>query len=347
MTGPAGMGMHDPLKALIDDKQVMWRTYAVPSARVMFVQVHKNACTSLKWMMAAIAGEDGFRPSLDASASTSEYDDIHVRSQWTKSPRLDQMRPELRAQIHPDNGWFVFAVTRDPRSRLFSAWQSKLLLENPGYTRYLKARWYPRHPLDAGTVVEDFAKFVDLLEHAAPDHRIRRDPHFGDQVDLLYSDVVTYTEIYDTRELGRLRTDIERHLASVGWSGELRLPKLNDTPLRVNARPFADGIRERIEKIFARDFDRFGERWDFGRIQAGPEWTDADLRAAELAAGYGRRLGYLRSQALTFRAQADAERQRADTLERQLRSMSAPPRRALHRRVARRVKISLERARSR
>ena len=51
----------DPVEVLLERKGSRGRTFAVPSARVMFVQVNKNACTSLKWMMAGIAGEDRSR----------------------------------------------------------------------------------------------------------------------------------------------------------------------------------------------------------------------------------------------------------------------------------------------
>ena len=94
----------DPLGQLVHRHGAMWRTYAAVEARVLFVQVNKNACTSLKWMMAAVAGEDlaAFGPSLGAAAG--DADDIHDRRQWHRTPRLDQMSPELRAEIHPDNG---------------------------------------------------------------------------------------------------------------------------------------------------------------------------------------------------------------------------------------------------
>jgi hypothetical protein len=288
----------------------MWRTYAAVDARVLFVQVNKNACTSLKWMMAGIAGEDlaAFGPSLGAAAR--DADDIHDRRQWLRSPRLDQLDPELRAQIHPDHGWFVFAVTRDPRARLFSAWQSKLLLDNPGYTSFRKEPWYPRHPATCESVVEDFATFVDLLVRE-PQYRIRGDGHFRDQVELLHEDVVTYTHLYDVRDLGRLQVDLRNHLDQVGWTGELILPRLNDTPLRANGPVFGNGVGERITEMYAADFERFGDRWDLATIEAAPPWTDDDMREVERQASVGRRIGYLRNQALAFRAEAVEQRQRA------------------------------------
>jgi hypothetical protein len=328
----------DPLAAMLDRKSARGRVYPVPDARVMFVQVNKNACTSLKWMVAGIAGEDlsSFGPSLQASVG--DEDDIHDRRQWRKTPRLDQLDPEVRAQIHPSNGWFVFAVTRDPRSRLFSAWQSKLLLENPGYTSFQREPWYPRHPVTTASIVEDFAEFVDLMLRE-PGHRIRGDGHFCDQVELLHEDVVTYTDIYDVRDLGRLQTDLRQHLDRVGWKGELTLPRLNDTPLRANPLPVANGVDAQIEKIYAADFERFGDRWDFATIERNSKWTDADLAQVELRASLGRRIAYLRNQAMAFRAEvvterkrADAEKRRADAaakrvdrLRRRLRKRAVPP----------------------
>jgi sulfotransferase famil protein len=328
MTGPPSRDS-DPLRKLLRREANMWRTYAVPDARVMFVQVNKNACTSVKWMVAEIAGEDtkSFVPTL--KPSTGVFDDIHDRTQWKKSPRLDRIDPEIRAQIHPSNGWFVFAVTRDPRARLFSAWQSKLLLENPGYTQYRSEPWYPRRPLTTKSVIEDFAKFVELLERE-PDHRIRRDAHFADQVRLLHEKFVTYTEIYDVSELGRLQSDLRTHLDGVGWTGQLRLPRMNDTPLRPNGQPFGHGIRERVEKLYVADFDRFGDRWDFATLEKLPPWTDAALADAEVRAGFGERMGHLRDEAIRYRAEAEqqrelavAEKARADELERRLRELES------------------------
>jgi hypothetical protein len=327
-------GGDDPLAALRDRRGAMWRTYPAVEARVLFIQVNKNACTSLKWMMAQLAGEDlsAFGPSL--GAATSDEDDIHDRRQWHRSPRLDRIDAELRSQMHPDNGWFVFAVTRDPRARLFSAWQSKLLLDNPGYAGRRHDSWYPRHPVSTESIVTDFAAFVDLLAHD-PDHQLRADPHFADQVELLHEDLVTYTDIYDVRDLGRLQRDLRRHLDQVGWTGDLTLPRANDTPLRATSQVFDDGVREQIEKVYSADFDRFGDRWDFGAFDEVPAWTEAQLEDVERRAALGRRIGYLRSQALRYRDEARrehdvAQRQRARIrrLRRRLRSArakSAPP----------------------
>lgn len=351
---PSDASDADPLLTLSGRKGLTWRTFPVPEARVLFVQINKNACTSLKWLIAGIAGEDlaGFGPSAEAAVAAE--DDIHDRRQWKKSPRLDQLIPEVRRAIHPDNGWFVFAVVRDPRSRLFSAWQSKLLLDNPGYTSFRSEPWYPRHPATVETIVEDFAKFVDLFERD-PEYRIRRDGHFRDQVEMLHEDLVAYTKIYDIREMGVLLTDLREHLDRVGWTGELDLPRFNDTPLRPNAQPFANGVGERIEKIYSADFDRFGERWDFAKIASVPEWTESDLREVELRAEFGRRFGSLRhhtvglqTQLAAARKSAAANQARAERIEKLVPgATSADPWRAHLRSDLRRVADTVRRRRPR
>ena len=193
---------------------------------------------------------------------------------------------------------------------MFSAWQSKLLLDNPGYTSFRKEPWYPRHPVTAESIVEDFAAFVDLIFHD-PGYRIRGDGHYRDQVELLHEDVVTYTDLYDVRDLGRLQVDLRNHLDQVGWTGELTLPRMNDTPLRANGPVFGNGVEARVSKMYAADFARFPDRWDFATIEAVPPWTADQLREVDQQASVARRIGYLRNQALAFRAEADRQRQLA------------------------------------
>lgn len=291
----------------------MSRTFVAPHQRIMFVALNKNACTSLKWMMAGIMGEDlgSFRPGL--LPVTGDADAIQNRKAWKHAPMLYKFDPELRAQISPDNGWFVFAVVRDPRVRLFSAWQNKLLLENPGYTHYREQPWYPRHPLTEQSIVEDFDQFVTVLENN-PDHRLRTvDAHFRDQAELLMPGLVDYTKVYEITELKSLVADLQAHLDNVGWQGEVHLPRANDTPLHVTGVPFANGVRERIEKVYAADFELFPDRWDFSKVEAAPPWTDAQLQEAELHAFYGHRIGDLRNTARRFRDEAQKQKQRADS----------------------------------
>lgn len=280
------------LDGLKESPGSLWRTYLAPEAKVMFESLNKNACTSLKWMMAELAGEDlsvfvaGERPYIE------DTETIHNRELWTVSPRVDALTPEQRAEIHPDNGWFVFAVVRDPRLRLFSAWQNKILIENPFSFRWVNEDWYPRHPLTAETVVEDFAKFVDLFERE-PDNWLRaKDAHFRDQTEMLVERAVPYTRIYEISEMKQLQADLNEHLAAQGRPPAV-LPRANPTPLRPIGALYENGVREQIERIYAADFERFGHLWDFSRTENAEPWRKADLDACEQEAVLGRRIGEL------------------------------------------------------
>lgn len=311
----AGDAMLDGLRAV---PGAVWRTYLAPDVKVMFESLNKNACTSLKWMMADLAGEDlsTFTPGWQPLVSDSES--VHNRDLWKASPRLDALDPDVRDGIHPDNGWFVFAVVRDPRLRLFSAWQNKLLIENPNSQRWAQDWWYPRHPLTRESVIEDFSKFVELFEKE-PDHWLRaKDAHFRDQVELLVEHAVPYTRIYEISEMKQLTADLSAHLEAQGRPAELHLPRANPTPLRANAEVFGNGVAERIERLYAADFERFGHLWDFSRTEAAEPWSNADLAACENESALGKRIAELHRMARNQRDKHAKARKRIAELESRL-----------------------------
>jgi hypothetical protein len=272
------------------------RAYVLPELQILYVSLAKNACTSLKWLMAELAGEDpaGFAPRL-GSATTAE-EGIHSRGRWRKVPRLSDLDEGTLRSIRPDNGWFVFAVVRDPRVRLFSAWENKFLLRNPGYAHYRDEPWYPRVPRTPEDVVADFAGFVEMLG-SDPDHELHRDTHFSTQTRLLVEESVPYSRIYEISELDELIADLGSHLETQGSPRPLRLGRSNDTPLAANAAVFAGGVRETIERIYASDFERFGDRWDYTKIESRPAWTADAFKHAQAVVDLDERIIELREMA--------------------------------------------------
>ena len=325
----------DPLATMPKNK----RAYVIPDLKLLYVSMAKNACTSLKWLMAELAGEDlaRFRPGLGNATTPEEA--IHNRARWQRTPRLGDLDPALRAQIHPDNGWFVFAVVRDPRVRVFSAWENKFLLHNPKYAGLSDRSWFPRPPASAETVIEDFAKFVAMLE-SSPADRLHKDSHFSTQKRLLVERVVPYSRIYDIAELGELQSHLSAHLAEQGCAVPVRLRHSNDTPLAANAAVFGGGVREAIERIYAADFERFGHHWDFAKVEARPEWSTEALRHAQAVVAMDERICELREIAARALQQKRA-------LEKRVSRLEAKPRRAprpapsLTTRVKRRAKREL------
>lgn len=280
-TGVKIATLHSPATAI--NAGNVRNSWVLPEQKVVFVSIGKNACTSIKWLLAEISGQDiaGILGS-DAPQSTRRML-IHRRSSWKNTPRLVDLDPKALAEIGPENGWFVFAVVRDPRLRIFSAWQSKFLVGDPLYCfqKHAGRHWLPRTPESPQDVLEDWQRFILALENeqgaGGPPFG---DGHFAPHTARLHEDVVPYSRIYEISELSELTADLEGHLrATTGSSPELALARENDTPLSAGREVYENGIRERIEKLYASDFERFGDLWSFEKIMSRPiDWTDVAMR---------------------------------------------------------------------
>lgn len=299
----------DPLGTLADAR----RAFVVPDLKILFISVSKNACTSLKWLISELSGEDPQQFVVGVGPFLSDVEGIHMRSRWEKTPTLDRIPRQVRGEISPENGWFVFGVVRDPRPRLFSAWQNKLLMRNPAYLHWRDQPWYPRVPRGPEDVVEDFARFVGLMA-SQPDAPVLEDPHFQPQVRYLSEDVVPYSAIYEIGNLDMLVTDLEDHVHRQGWQGQLRLRRSNDTPLRARADVFADPVREQAETFYREDLERFGELWDLGSLESVPPWSTDAIQGLRAQIAMSERIGGLISLVKEERVVSVRRDQRIDTL---------------------------------
>ena len=150
---------------------------------------------------------------------------------------------------------------------------------------------------------------------------------------------VPYTHLYDISELRQMVADLTEHVRAHGYTGEVTLGKSNDTPLPANREVFAGGVREAIEKLYAEDFARFPDAWDFSRIEAREmQWTKESfahvrsiVEANERIADLARTVRRLSQRNARLEARID-----------ELRAASASPDRAasLPSRVLRRLRSS-------
>jgi Sulfotransferase family len=279
--------------------------YVMPRWKAVYVSVNKAACTSLKWLVADIQEESRERFHRSLSREVSRTMTIHRRMLWQKTPMAKWMTDEELAAISPDDGWFVFGVVRHPTARLFSAWQSKLLLREPWWwvDEFGSEPWFPRVPASGDEVVEDFVRFVRTIAED-PEQRVFRNRHFAPQNYLLAVDRMEYTRIYRTAEIPSLLSDFERHLRAQGWEREpLKLARANETPLKPIPSLFTDEVLQASRTLYREDFEAFGyddpmpEGLDpsdgyseasiaeVGRlIERSERINDLGLRAQELAA---------------------------------------------------------------
>lgn len=232
-------------------------TYVLPRWKVVYVSVPKAACTSLKWLMADLQHErhEDFHSAL--SHETGRSMTVHRRSLWQHTPMLHQLPWSELEQITPENGWFVFAVVRHPSARLWSAWQSKFLLQEPRFAKlYPEAPW-PRVPATTSDVVEDFHLFTRALDEDPP-QRVFSDRHFMSQARLLRVDSTPYSRIYQTTEIPQLLDDLEKHLRPQGLEQMPELLRINETPLRPIEPLFTPEVTQTISRCYAADFEHFG-----------------------------------------------------------------------------------------
>jgi hypothetical protein len=276
-------------------------TYVMPRWQAMYVWVNKAACTSLKWLVADLQGESPERFHRALTREVSRTMTIHRRRLWQHTPTAASLSDEELDAISPSQGWFIFAVTRHPTARLFSAWQSKLLLREPAWEeRWSGEPWFPRVPRSGDDIVEDFIAFVRAMR-AEPRHRIMRNRHFAPQPAMLGLDRMPYSRVYRTSEIPQLLEDFEAHLRGRGYDGErLSLLRANEAPLRPIAALFTDEVLDTAAQLYAKDFAAL----DYddvlpGGLDASNAYSEAAVAEVERLVDRSQRLNDV---ALTMRA---------------------------------------------
>lgn len=223
--------------------------------RVVYVVTPKAMCTSLLWAMAELRGEP-LDPTTSRSAEATRALTVHDPGYWSGAFLHERDEGEA-ASITGDDGWFRFALTRHPVDRLWSAWQSKLLLREPAYVaRFGDRPWFPRPAATLDTVAEDFERFVDAL---AADPELRRaDQHWAAQTELLQPATFPYTELGQVERSDVTMRRLETYLRDHGWSGSLRPGRHNAGLLPRPAAVRDPALLRRIEELYAADLDAFG-----------------------------------------------------------------------------------------
>lgn len=251
-------------------------SFVVPRLKIAYVTNLKAACSAMKWLIADLTDQDPERFHRSIGRRPTRSQTIHDRDAWVGVPPLSEY--SNLSKLSAAKGWFVFGFVRDPRARLWSAWQSKLLVGNPRYLGRLVVSepWYPRVPRDATDVIEDFQRFVEVFAtQRRRMRRIGRDGHFRPQSDLLYRRGLTYSAVYDLSEIPTFERDLASHLVKVGYNELPSLRRENDTPLKLTKDVLSGGIAERIADIYGEDFDRFGSAWEDGPNVHEVEWESA------------------------------------------------------------------------
>lgn len=234
---------------------VLLRTVVLEELKLLYVPVPKAACTSLLWWMAELAQLPKDRFAWSRRLHVAPTQAVHDARMWQHGQRLLDYRGAERERVLTEKGWFRFTAVREPASRLWSAWQSKLLVRDPRFVgRFGDQTWLPRYPETPDQIVEDFRAFVEALEQHAGEDSIR-DVHWGLQHDLI--------QAFDLDHVGRVeRLDETLAALQAHLGGEAANLSVRQTANR-NLLPYHPAVYDEqaaatVAKLFAVDYERYG-----------------------------------------------------------------------------------------
>ena len=234
-------------------------------ARVIYLPIAKNACTSLKTLMADLGG----------LADARKAKGIHrlLDGEKTDLLFLHRRQAEIDARL-ADPDWMRFVVLRHPIERLVSVYVEKFVLH-----RLVPAAGITIDPVILrstgkwGLGQADYERgisFRQFAEDVLREDPKRLDPHWRHQ--SLVLDHIPFTHVYTTDHMGVLKADLEAHtggaidlphknrardgseVAATGPCLADALPGDLDTPQKVPPAQFLDAdLKTRLEAHYAQD----------------------------------------------------------------------------------------------
>lgn len=277
-----------------------WNSYCSERYRIFYVATPKVACTSLKWWFADL---EGYSQALRAITDSRETDpDLVIHDNFYKvAGNVTGLLPDDLFEPLTSDTFFRFAVVRNPYHRIFSAWQSKLLLQEPLQIEPYRNADFFHHPIEcAGDIAAAFEGFLEYL--AINEVSSYKDIHWTPQVSILCPDLINYTKlvkIENTDEfaevlLNQVGPDVSNPFAS-HHRNESLIPYVPEFVTKRSA--------ELIRMLYAEDFDTFG--YDKQPPEAEQAFSsdqlDIAIRAIKLIRKRHQRLGECNLQIANLR----------------------------------------------
>lgn len=276
--------------------------------KLFYVATPKVACTSLKWWFADL---EGYAQILRENKTSAETDpDLIIHDSFHRvAPNVTALTPEALSEAITSDAYFRFAIVRNPYKRIFSAWQSKLLLREPlQVAPYLNCSFFNQAIEEASDIAMAFEGFLEhLAANEAPDYW---DVHWTPQATLLRPDLIRYSKLVKIENAKELSTALSEWLGpqfvdpfATRSANESLIPYL---PELVTARS-----AELIRTLYAEDFEKFGysEQPPEAKETFSAEQFTLALKAIKIIRGRHQRLCEMSMQ-IPILNQAVAERDR-------------------------------------
>ena len=296
-------------------------TIVLPEYRVLFVPVPKSAWTSV---LRLLLGPAGLTPQSFLDTTKPEVTlatAIHATYVWRRAGlALGSVPDDVRDRALTEDGWFRFSVVRDPATRLWSAWQSKLLLREPWFANVFGGQpWFPRVPSTPDDVLEDFGRFVAALRQQAW-HDAVRDKHWAPQ--HLLVDRIPLTHVGRLESLAETYDALRAHL---GPHAEATGPLSHDNRALLPYSPalYDASTTSAVRELFGTDFATFeytpvDVSNDAEALATWKRHVDDALPAVREIIARHERLGAYHRLLGRVRAQSKARDRRVQDLEQEL-----------------------------
>jgi hypothetical protein len=244
------------------------RTIVLPEHRILFMPTPKAACTTILWQLARLGGQPLERFEESGLSEVSTALTIHDMARWESRFRFFKLTSEEREEILGSPDWLRFTIVRDPAPRVWSAWQSKLLLREPRFVAdFGEAPWFPRLPATPDQVIEDFRAFVVALADPTLE-----DAHWTLQRDLLAG--LPFNHVGRTESLADTISVLKRHIAQVDPGAVLQPGRDNRTPLRMPASAYDEAAAAVLNERYAADFETYGYAPVVAATQPDLAWAE-------------------------------------------------------------------------
>lgn len=246
------------------------RAIVVEEKGLIYTPVPKAACTTILWLLAEAGGiaREQFYGSMILEVTRGLT--IHDMSQWDQNMKLAGRKRKEIEEILTSTQWTRVAMVRHPAARLFSAWQSKILLREPRFVNTFGGEeWFPPPPATAEDVLEGFRAFLRALggEMGDPPENV----HWCPQASLLGVDDIAYDYIGHAEQLWECCSYI---LSVLGGEREGAVPaRTNESVLPYSDSVF-EGFGELVEDLYGDDLDAFGYTWPRSEGMSLSRWCE-------------------------------------------------------------------------
>ena len=283
MESSAQVGSWSEIECRTIAEYLRWNSYRSQRYKLFYVATPKVACTTLKWWFAAL---EGYAGQLKRLTGCSESDpDLIVHESHRVAKDVNGLPLADLAEALESESFFRFALVRNPYKRIFSAWQSKLLLREPIQSIPYVGFDFFNYPIKISADIQiAFQLFLEhLLANEAPSYW---DHHWRPQTDVLRPDLINYTKIYKIEDAKTINADLSE------WLGPYVPAPFQGQSSNVSLIPYSSQFltersEELIRALYAKDFDQFGyDRQPPSAHEAMPSAQfEIALQAVELIRG--------------------------------------------------------------